>query len=155
MFLCTSSTENTLFCDLYFQVCVLRQNRNNKIDFFLRIYVFFAFHFFACLFVFLQGIKNGVPADVCHPAASDDPGNVVHSHHGEGSDQVWYLMLTWTSVLAVPCIVPHFSSQSWWEWGGLENSDLWYNCRFDNFTETWLCASSKETGTKKTTTTST
>ncbi|KAF0036427.1 hypothetical protein F2P81_011739 [Scophthalmus maximus] len=27
----------------------------------------------------------------------------------------------------------------------MENSDLWYNCRFDNFTGTWLCASSKET----------
>ncbi|KAM7404519.1 hypothetical protein PAMP_011862 [Pampus punctatissimus] len=35
--------------------------------------------------------------------------------------------------------------KSWWVWDGLENSDLWYNCRFDNFTETWLCASSKET----------
>lgn len=28
----------------------------------------------------------------------------------------------------------------------MENSDLWYNCRLDNFTGTWLCASSKETG---------
>uniref|UniRef100_A0A674MLL9 Epithelial membrane protein 3b (MAM blood group) n=2 Tax=Takifugu rubripes TaxID=31033 RepID=A0A674MLL9_TAKRU len=35
--------------------------------------------------------------------------------------------------------------KSWWEWGGLENSDLWYNCRFDNATGIWLCASSKET----------
>lgn len=38
------------------------------------------------------------------------------------------------------------SLKSWWEWDGMENSDLWYNCRFDNFTGTWLCASSKETG---------
>ena len=36
--------------------------------------------------------------------------------------------------------------KSWWVWDGLENSDLWYNCRFDNFTGTWLCASSKESG---------
>ncbi|KAF3696735.1 Zinc finger MYND domain-containing protein 12 [Channa argus] len=35
--------------------------------------------------------------------------------------------------------------KSWWVWDGMENSDLWYNCRFDNFTGTWLCASSKET----------
>ncbi|CAL8319040.1 unnamed protein product [Merluccius merluccius] len=35
--------------------------------------------------------------------------------------------------------------KSWWVWDGMENSDLWYNCRFDNDTGTWLCASSKET----------
>uniref|UniRef100_A0A8C6WIK1 Epithelial membrane protein 3b n=1 Tax=Neogobius melanostomus TaxID=47308 RepID=A0A8C6WIK1_9GOBI len=34
---------------------------------------------------------------------------------------------------------------SWWVWDGMENSDLWYNCRFDNLTGTWLCSSSKET----------
>ena len=42
--------------------------------------------------------------------------------------------------------VYHLSLKSWWVWDGRENSDLWYNCRFDNFTGTWLCASSKETG---------
>ncbi|RVE70397.1 hypothetical protein OJAV_G00063890 [Oryzias javanicus] len=35
--------------------------------------------------------------------------------------------------------------KSWWVWDGMENSDLWYNCRFDNSTETWLCSSTKET----------
>nr|XP_020476469.1 epithelial membrane protein 3-like [Monopterus albus]XP_020476476.1 epithelial membrane protein 3-like [Monopterus albus]XP_020476485.1 epithelial membrane protein 3-like [Monopterus albus] len=35
--------------------------------------------------------------------------------------------------------------KSWWVWDGMENSDLWYNCRFDNFTGAWLCASSKKT----------
>ncbi|KAF6735465.1 Epithelial membrane protein 3 [Oryzias melastigma] len=35
--------------------------------------------------------------------------------------------------------------KSWWVWDGLENSDLWYNCRFDNSTETWLCSTTKET----------
>uniref|UniRef100_A0A8C6SPV7 Epithelial membrane protein 3b n=1 Tax=Neogobius melanostomus TaxID=47308 RepID=A0A8C6SPV7_9GOBI len=35
--------------------------------------------------------------------------------------------------------------KSWWVWDGMENSDLWYNCRFDNLTGTWLCSSSKET----------
>ncbi len=40
----------------------------------------------------------------------------------------------------------NLSLKSWWVWDGMENSDLWYNCRFDNFTGTWLCASSKETG---------
>lgn len=44
------------------------------------------------------------------------------------------------------CFVSNLSLKSWWEWEGLENSDLWYNCRFDNFTGSWLCASSKETG---------
>lgn len=44
------------------------------------------------------------------------------------------------------CIVSNLSSKSWWQWDGMENSDLWYNCRFDNSTGTWLCASSKETG---------
>ncbi|XP_051280417.1 epithelial membrane protein 3-like [Dicentrarchus labrax] len=34
--------------------------------------------------------------------------------------------------------------KSWWEWDGMENSDLWYNCRFDNVTGGWFCASSKE-----------
>ncbi|XP_034029098.1 epithelial membrane protein 3b [Thalassophryne amazonica] len=34
--------------------------------------------------------------------------------------------------------------KSWWVWDGLENSDLWYNCMFDNSSGTWLCASSKE-----------
>lgn len=36
--------------------------------------------------------------------------------------------------------------QSWWVWQGTENSDLWYNCRFDNETESWFCATSQETG---------
>lgn len=59
---------------------------------------------------------------------------------------VWHVMSVHISVSAVHCIMSHFSFQSWWEWGGLENSDLWYNCRFDNFTGIWLCASSKENG---------
>lgn len=36
--------------------------------------------------------------------------------------------------------------QSWWVWDGTEHSDLWYNCRFDNETEAWFCASSEDTG---------
>lgn len=44
------------------------------------------------------------------------------------------------------CVLSNLSLKSWWVWDGMENSDLWYNCRFDNFTGTWLCASSKETG---------
>lgn len=36
--------------------------------------------------------------------------------------------------------------QSWWVWDGTEHSDLWYNCRLDNETEAWFCASSGETG---------
>lgn len=39
-----------------------------------------------------------------------------------------------------------FHSKSWWVWDGMENSDLWYNCRYDNFSGSWLCASSKESG---------
>lgn len=46
----------------------------------------------------------------------------------------------------VVCIMSNLSLKSWWAWDGMENSDLWYNCRFDNFTGAWLCASSKETG---------
>lgn len=61
----------------------------------------------------------------------------------------WQAMSVWRRMSAVLCFVSHFSFQSWWEWGGLENSDLWYNCRFDNFTEIWLCASSKETGKER------
>lgn len=48
------------------------------------------------------------------------------------------------------CDASNLSLKSWWEWEGMENSDLWYNCRFDNFTGTWLCASSKETGESRT-----
>ncbi|XP_063063998.1 epithelial membrane protein 3b (MAM blood group) [Engraulis encrasicolus] len=32
--------------------------------------------------------------------------------------------------------------KSWWVWDGGDSSDLWYNCRFDNETEAWFCASS-------------
>lgn len=43
-----------------------------------------------CVFVsflfFLQKFENGLPAHFCDPAASAYPGDVVHSHHGEGSD---------------------------------------------------------------------
>ncbi|XP_030625650.1 epithelial membrane protein 3b (MAM blood group) [Chanos chanos] len=35
--------------------------------------------------------------------------------------------------------------KSWWVWDGTESSDLWYNCKFANVTQSWLCASSKET----------
>lgn len=35
--------------------------------------------------------------------------------------------------------------KSWWAWDGTESSDLWYNCRLDNDTGTWLCASAQET----------
>ncbi|XP_067227142.1 epithelial membrane protein 3b (MAM blood group) [Chanodichthys erythropterus] len=35
--------------------------------------------------------------------------------------------------------------KSWWVWDGTESSDLWYNCRFDNETEAWSCATSEET----------
>ncbi|KAJ8388972.1 hypothetical protein AAFF_G00125330 [Aldrovandia affinis] len=35
--------------------------------------------------------------------------------------------------------------KSWWVWDGTKNSDLWYNCMYDNSSETWLCSSSKET----------
>ncbi|XP_047437075.1 epithelial membrane protein 3b [Mugil cephalus] len=33
----------------------------------------------------------------------------------------------------------------WWVWDDMESSDLWYNCRLDNLTSTWLCTSAKET----------
>lgn len=36
--------------------------------------------------------------------------------------------------------------QFWWVWDDTESSDLWYNCRFDNETEGWFCATSDETG---------
>ncbi|XP_076840119.1 epithelial membrane protein 3b (MAM blood group) [Brachyhypopomus gauderio] len=35
--------------------------------------------------------------------------------------------------------------KSWWVLDNTESSDLWYNCRFDNETKTWLCTSSRET----------
>ncbi|XP_010873898.1 epithelial membrane protein 3-like [Esox lucius] len=35
--------------------------------------------------------------------------------------------------------------KSWWVWDGMEISDLWHNCRLDNDTASWLCATSKET----------
>ncbi|KAJ8259097.1 hypothetical protein COCON_G00181090 [Conger conger] len=34
--------------------------------------------------------------------------------------------------------------KSWWMWDDVHNSDLWYNCMFDNSTEAWLCASAKD-----------
>ncbi|KAJ8400720.1 hypothetical protein AAFF_G00394890 [Aldrovandia affinis] len=34
--------------------------------------------------------------------------------------------------------------KSWWVWDDVHNSDLWYNCMFDNSTGVWLCASAKE-----------
>ncbi|KAB5546342.1 hypothetical protein PHYPO_G00070960 [Pangasianodon hypophthalmus] len=35
--------------------------------------------------------------------------------------------------------------KSWWVWSSTERSDLWYDCRLDNETETWFCVSSNET----------
>lgn len=58
----------------------------------------------------------------------------------------WCLFVSWVCKYPAVCVMSDLSLKSWWEWDGMENSDLWYNCRFDNFTETWLCASSKETG---------
>ncbi|XP_036388148.1 epithelial membrane protein 3 [Megalops cyprinoides] len=34
--------------------------------------------------------------------------------------------------------------KSWWVWDEVKNSDLWYNCMFDNTTGSWLCASAGE-----------
>ncbi|XP_018592046.1 epithelial membrane protein 3-like [Scleropages formosus] len=36
------------------------------------------------------------------------------------------------------------TEKSWWVWSGEENSDLWYNCMFDNESGAWLCSSSTE-----------
>ncbi len=38
------------------------------------------------------------------------------------------------------------SPQSWWVWTDSEIRDLWYNCIHDNATNTWLCASTHESG---------
>uniref|UniRef100_A0A1A8S100 Epithelial membrane protein 3 n=2 Tax=Nothobranchius TaxID=28779 RepID=A0A1A8S100_9TELE len=35
--------------------------------------------------------------------------------------------------------------KTWWVWDDMKISDLWYNCRLDNSTETWLCSSTNET----------
>ncbi|KAG9352939.1 hypothetical protein JZ751_017515 [Albula glossodonta] len=34
--------------------------------------------------------------------------------------------------------------KSWWVWDEVHNSDLWYNCMFDNVTGSWLCAAAKD-----------
>ncbi|XP_066546798.1 epithelial membrane protein 3 isoform X2 [Amia ocellicauda] len=34
--------------------------------------------------------------------------------------------------------------KSWWVWRDVENSDLWFNCLFDNSTGSWICATAKE-----------
>lgn len=103
---------------------------------------------------FWQGVENGIPAYVCDPAASHHTGNAVHCNHGEGSSHIKDMMFVCfnclyyfiTATHPPVCILSNLSLKSWWVWNSLENSDLWYNCRFDNHTETWLCASSKETG---------
>ncbi|XP_057716477.1 epithelial membrane protein 3-like [Corythoichthys intestinalis] len=57
-------------------------------------------------------------------------------------------LLMFVTLLHVVTLAMLFIStmeKSWWVWDGMENSDLWYNCRYDNFSGTWLCSSSKET----------
>ncbi|XP_072239225.1 epithelial membrane protein 3 [Leuresthes tenuis] len=34
--------------------------------------------------------------------------------------------------------------KSWWIWADSEITDLWYNCFYDNATQTWLCAATTE-----------
>ncbi|KAL4646035.1 epithelial membrane protein 3-like [Arapaima gigas] len=34
--------------------------------------------------------------------------------------------------------------KSWWVWRQEENSDIWYNCMFNNDSRTWICKSSEE-----------
>ncbi|KAG8007701.1 Epithelial membrane protein 3 [Nibea albiflora] len=36
--------------------------------------------------------------------------------------------------------------KSWWVWTDSEIRDLWYNCFHNNATETWMCASTNESG---------
>ncbi|XP_028854620.1 epithelial membrane protein 3 [Denticeps clupeoides] len=57
------------------------------------------------------------------------------------------LLLMFVTVLHIVTLAMLFIAtmeKSWWAWGEKENSDLWYNCIFDNATETLLCASAKE-----------
>ncbi|KAG7472843.1 hypothetical protein MATL_G00113250 [Megalops atlanticus] len=35
--------------------------------------------------------------------------------------------------------------KSWWSWDTTKNSDLWYNCHYDNGSGAWMCTSTKET----------
>ncbi len=95
---------------------------------------------------------HGVPSGVSHTASSHHTGGSLHRHHGEGKcsrlhyklfdnllEQCAYVWIM--NAYLILCMI-----QSWWVWDGTEHSDLWYNCRFDNETEAWFCASSEDTG---------
>lgn len=92
---------------------------------------------------------HGVPPDVCHTASSHHTGGSLYRHHGEGNYMKHFISKNQNNVhtseisnaYLIFCMI-----QSWWVWDGTESSDLWYNCRFDNETEAWSCATSEETG---------
>ncbi|XP_026882765.1 epithelial membrane protein 3b [Electrophorus electricus] len=58
-----------------------------------------------------------------------------------------YLLMSITLLHLVTLAVLFIAimEKSWWLLDNTESSDLWYNCRLDNETKTWLCASSRET----------
>lgn len=109
---------------------------------------FFKWLWSICVFLcFKHKTEDGIPAHVCDAASPHHPGDALYCNDGEGKEHsLGQLFFSWCAniLLCVTCI--NLLLQSWWEWEGMQNSDLWYNCRFDNFTGTWLCASSKETG---------
>uniref|UniRef100_A0AAZ3SQB0 Epithelial membrane protein 3 n=8 Tax=Salmoninae TaxID=504568 RepID=A0AAZ3SQB0_ONCTS len=71
----------------------------------------------------------------------------MHPHLFRDPVQMAYLLMfvTLLHLITLAMLFIATMEKSWWVWDGMENSDLWYNCRFDNDTGTWLCASSKET----------
>ncbi|XP_016137969.1 epithelial membrane protein 3-like [Sinocyclocheilus grahami] len=57
------------------------------------------------------------------------------------------LLLMFVTVLHLVTLAMLFIAtmeKSWWSWGDIENTDLWYKCTYENATETWLCASAKD-----------
>ncbi|XP_017273129.1 epithelial membrane protein 3-like [Kryptolebias marmoratus] len=57
------------------------------------------------------------------------------------------LLLMFVTLLHVITLAMLFIAtmeKTWWVWDDSKLSDLWYNCRLDNSTETWLCTSTKE-----------
>lgn len=91
--------------------------------------------------------SDGLPAHIPNCAASGHLGHAPHRHPGEGKmhSALMNYVVSFLTVVSFSYVVS-FSLQSWWVWTDSEIRDLWYNCFHNNATETWMCASTNESG---------
>ncbi|XP_063320666.1 epithelial membrane protein 3-like [Pelmatolapia mariae] len=55
------------------------------------------------------------------------------------------MFVTLLHLVTLAILIIATMEKSWWVWEGMETSDLWHSCRYDNSTESWLCSPNTET----------